>query len=67
VARHSRSATTIPIHIEGEVWPVVAWMKNVSQRKAPGAMSAMAFIVRPVKPRVFFIVTSLLSAIYVSW
>jgi hypothetical protein len=51
--------------MDGEVWPVVAWITNVSQRKAPGAMSAMAFIVRPVKPRVFFIVTSLLSAIYV--
>jgi hypothetical protein len=27
-------------------------MKKVSQRKAPGAMSAMAFDVRPVKPSV---------------
>src|SRR5690349_11502633 len=27
-------------------------MKNVNQRNAPGAMSAMAFEVRPVKPSV---------------
>src|SRR5215467_559492 len=32
-------------------------MKKVSQRKAPGAMSAMAFIVKPVKPNVGFIST----------
>ena len=43
--------------MEGPVAPVVAWMENVSQRKAPGAMSAMAFIVRPVRPRVFCIST----------
>jgi hypothetical protein len=27
-------------------------MKNVSQRKAPGAMSAIALLVNPVRPRV---------------
>jgi hypothetical protein len=32
--------------------PYALWMKNVSQRNAPGAMSAIAFDVRPVKPRV---------------
>ena len=36
----------------GGVCPAVACMKKVSQRKAPGAMSAMAFIVNPVKPNV---------------
>ena len=52
MARHSNSANTIPAHIAGVVLPAVAWMKNVSHRKAPGAMSAMAFIVKPVKPKV---------------
>src|SRR6267154_4756870 len=33
-------------------------MKNVSQRKAPGAMSAIAFIVNPVNPKVGVIFTS---------
>src|SRR5689334_13511214 len=32
--------------------PYADWMKNVSQRNAPGAMSAMAFDVRPVRPSV---------------
>jgi hypothetical protein len=36
----------------------------VSQRKAPGAMSAMAFIVKPVKPNVGFISTDA-SAIFI--
>jgi hypothetical protein len=35
---------------------------KVSQRKAPGAMSAMAFIVKPVKPRVRFISAVVFSA-----
>jgi hypothetical protein len=40
-------------------------MKNVSQRKAPGAMSAMAFIVNPVNPKVGVIFTSpVFSAMY---
>jgi hypothetical protein len=33
-------------------------MKNVNQRNAPGAMSAMAFIVNPVNPKVGVILTS---------
>jgi len=35
--------------------PVVAWIKKVSQRKAPGAMRAIALLVNPVRPRVDFI------------
>src|ERR1700736_4206869 len=31
--------------------PYNAWIWNVSQRKAPGAISAMALIVSPVNPR----------------
>ncbi len=47
----------MPIHMAGAVdgWPatpVVAWMKKVSQRKAPGAMSAIALLVSPVRPSV---------------
>ena len=47
----------MPIHMEGAVegWPatpVVAWMKKVSHRKAPGAMSAIALLVKPVRPSV---------------
>src|ERR1700730_12970209 len=45
----------MPIHIEGEVAPVLSWIANVSQRNAPGAISAIAFIVNPVSPRVAFI------------
>src|SRR2546426_11499598 len=55
----------MPIHIDGAVTPVVAWIKKVSQRKAPGAMSAIAFIVRPVRPKVFFISTAVFSAIHI--
>src|SRR5579863_8150419 len=51
----------------GVVLPAVAWMKKVSQRKAPGAISAIAFAVRPVKPNVGFIVGSLFSAIEFSF
>src|SRR5579864_3019746 len=47
----------MPSHIAGPVTPVVAWAKNVSHRNAPGAMSAIAFIVSPVKPNVGFIST----------
>jgi hypothetical protein len=43
---------------------MVACKKNVSQRKAPGAMSAIAFIVRPVKPKVVCIFTGAESAIH---
>ncbi len=45
----------MPIHMEGAVAPVAPWIANVSQRKAPGAISAIAFIVRPVRPSVGFI------------
>src|SRR5450432_956990 len=53
----------MPIHMAGAVEPVVAWIRKVSQRNAPGAISAMAFIVSPVRPRVCCILTSVLSAI----
>ncbi len=55
----------MPIHIEGAVAPSVAWGAKVSQRKAPGAMSAMAFIVNPVNLKVGVILTSpVFSAMY---
>src|SRR5437667_12752594 len=47
----------MPIHIAGAVAPAAACPAKVSQRNAPGAMSAMAFIVSPVKPNVGFIST----------
>jgi hypothetical protein len=49
--------------MDGAVAPAVPWATKVSQRKAPGAMSAIAFMVKPVRPRVGFIVGSALSAI----
>ena len=57
----------MPSHIAGAVdgWPatpVVAWMKNVSHRKAPGAMSAIALLVNPVRPRVACICGAFWSA-----
>src|SRR5208282_1077792 len=55
VARHNKVANRMPIHIEGAVAPAAACPAKVSQRKAPGAISAIAFIVRPVKPTVDFI------------
>jgi hypothetical protein len=55
----------MPIHIEGAVDPSVACGAKVSQRNAPGAMSAMAFIVNPVNPKVGVILTSpVFSAMY---
>src|SRR5580698_6597831 len=45
----------MPIHMAGAVLPVAPWIAKVSQRNAPGAMSAIAFIVRPVRPSVAFI------------
>jgi hypothetical protein len=45
----------MPIHIDGAVAPAAACPAKVSQRKAPGAIRAMAFMVKPVRPRVFFI------------
>jgi hypothetical protein len=53
--------------MDGALTPVVAWMAKVSHRKAPGAMSAMAFIVKPVKPKVGFISTGVVSAIHFSF
>ncbi len=52
----------MPIHMEGAVAPVVAWMKKVSQRKAPGAMRAIALLVKPVKPSVACICGALFSS-----
>src|ERR1035441_7507030 len=56
----------MPAHMDGAVAPAVPWATKVSQRKAPGAMSAIAFIVKLVRPRVGFIVTSELSGIVFS-
>jgi hypothetical protein len=54
----------MPIHIAGAVTPC-RLIAKVSQRNAPGAMSAMAFIVNPVKPKVGVILTSpVFSAMY---
>jgi len=53
----------MPSHMAGAVAPSVAWGRKVSQRKAPGAISAMAFIVNPVKPSVGFILGAVVSAI----
>jgi len=39
----------------GPVVPVAAWMAKVSQRNAPGAIKAIALLVSPVSPSVFFI------------
>jgi len=39
----------------GPVVPVAAWMAKVSQRNAPGAINAIALLVSPVRPSVFFI------------
>src|ERR1700693_3968100 len=62
VARHNKVANTMPIHIEGAVAPAAACPAKVSHRNAPGAISAIAFIVRPVSPTVGFI-SAELSAI----
>src|ERR1700733_13161969 len=42
--------------------PSVAWTRNVSHRKAPGAISAIALLVRPVRPNVRFISPVVASA-----
>src|SRR5713226_10574466 len=54
VARHNTSAAKIPNHMPAAARgaPYEAWMKNVSQRNAPGAISAIALTVRPVRPNV---------------
>src|SRR5215472_7322279 len=54
----------MPAHIAGAVLPAVPCATKVSQRKAPGAMSAMAFMVKPVKPKVGFISGAVVSAMY---
>jgi hypothetical protein len=56
----------MPIHMDGAVTPVVAWIWNVSQRNAPGAINAIAFMVNPVKPNVDFIRTGLSDMIWFS-
>src|SRR5579864_7345525 len=58
----------MPHHIAGAVegcpaTPVVAWMKKVSHRKAPGAISAIALLVSPVNPSVACICGAFCSAI----
>src|SRR5512142_2223257 len=54
VARHRASASRIPNHMAepamGAPYRDCIW--KVSQRKAPGAISAMALMVRPVRPSV---------------
>ena len=57
VAKHNSRATTMPNHMAQPAigWPYCHCCAKVSQRNAPGAISAMAFIVRPVSPKVFFI------------
>src|ERR1700736_3290568 len=54
VARHRINAARIPNHMPAAAngAPYEAWMKNVSQRNAPGAIKAMALTVKPVKPKV---------------
>src|SRR5665213_2711263 len=48
--------------MEGAVAPVVAWRKKVSQRKAPGAMRAIALLVKPVRPSVACICGAFVSS-----
>jgi hypothetical protein len=36
--------------------PYALWMKKVSHRNAPGAISAIAFEVKPVRPSVALVV-----------
>src|ERR671934_219763 len=57
VAKQSARAARMPNHMlmPAKGAPVSDCGANVSHRKAPGAISAMAFIVRPVRPRVGFI------------
>src|SRR5215472_13515184 len=54
VARQRTTAARMPNHIPWAASgaPYAAWMKNVSQRNAPGAISAIAFDVSPVRPSV---------------
>src|SRR5262249_15500818 len=54
VARQSKIAAKMPNHMPCAAMgaPYADWMKKVSHRKAPGAISAIALTVSPVKPRV---------------
>jgi hypothetical protein len=58
VAKHRTSANTMPNHIAQPAIgaPYNDWIWKVSQRKAPGAISAMALMVSPVRPRVGLVV-----------
>jgi hypothetical protein len=53
----------MPVHMDGDVTSSAPWIAKVSQRKAPGAMRAIAFMVNPVRPSVGFISGAVLSAI----
>src|SRR2546421_192271 len=57
VAKHRARAATMPNHMSDPAIGAPVWHcgANVSHRKAPGAISAMAFMVSPVKPSVGFI------------
>src|ERR1035437_2525992 len=61
VAKHSSSAPMMPNHIAdpaiGAPYSDCIW--NVSHKKAPGAISAIALTVRPVKPSVALVVEDL--------
>ena len=58
MAKHNSNATTMPNHMSDAAIgaPYRLCMAKVSQRKAPGAMSAMALEVRPVRPNVALVV-----------
>ena len=57
VAKQSSSAATMPNQMAEPAMgaPYCDCWANVSHRNAPGAIRAMAFMVRPVRPNVFFI------------
>src|ERR1039458_5773503 len=58
VAKHRSSANPRPIHMDEPAMgaPYKGCPCSVSPRNAPGAISAIALIVRPVRPSVGFIV-----------
>ena len=58
VARQSSVASNMPIHIAepADGAPYADCSSNVSHKNAPGAISAMALLVSPVRPNVGFIV-----------
>src|SRR5437660_11905933 len=57
VAKHRARAARMPNHMSDPAMgaPYCDCMAYVSHRNAPGAISAMAFMVSPVRPRVGFI------------